>query len=246
MQQFLTLLFNLAIIISLVFLLLRGWGSNFGDVLFLITNALYVLQDFTYYLILLMISLFYSIALKINLFLTKALPFSFSTDSASGDFSSSQAAFKAVNNNSYRLGEGTFSSERGASAGNSMLLAALFLHKTLVLLPKLDFALPNNAISHTGFGLLRLVNMRCISNNTHILLHGNSSKKLSIRGVRLTPQISTLENNLSSFYVNQRFSKVATLSLDYQTIFNLGFGDFKLVSANLKNNLLLGKQARWF
>lgn len=73
-QQFLTLFGNLVIFTCLIFLVFRGYFSNLRDILFLLTNILYVIQDFTYYLILIMASLFYSLTFKINLFLSGVLP----------------------------------------------------------------------------------------------------------------------------------------------------------------------------
>lgn len=244
--QFLALLSTLIIVICSSFLLLRGYKNSFGDVLFLLTNLLYILQDLIYYIFLLFISIFYSLVFKLNSFLIKTLPLFFTSEypaSISGSVNSRH--FIKVSMEEAKQAKTNFSFYADLKRSNDILLAALFLQKTLVLLPRLDYILPTSNPTNYNSRLLRSYHG---GNNgsVHVLLHTNSVKNFLSRSTRLAIDVSKLEDNLSYFYSSNTFSKITTTKLNYEMLFGLSFADFKIISSNIKNNLLLGKQSRWF
>jgi hypothetical protein len=120
-----------------------------------------------------------------------------------------------------------------------MLLAALFLQKTLALLPKLDYTLPLLKSS-----TVKLSSTSNYASYIHIILHNSSASKLSVRTTISPMSVLKLENKSLRYYSNKDFSKITTLSLNYGSLFNLAFSDFKVLSDNLKINLTLSKQAK--
>ena len=244
-QQFLTLFGNLVIFTCLIFLVFRGYFSNLRDILFLLTNILYVIQDFTYYLILIMASLFYSLTFKINLFLSGVLPSFFRVGAASG-LNSGSFGGKTYNTKPTNINSGFFRNTdynlgNNTNKHSDMLLTGLFLQKTLTPLPKLDYTLPLYKNSISKFPTTGNYN-----NNLHIILHNASAKKLLVRTTMIPTRVYELEGGLLGNYLNNDFSKINTLSLNYESLFNLDFNNFKVLSDNISTNLLLGKQARWF
>jgi len=192
-----------------------------------------------------MASLFYSLTFKINLFLSGVLPSFFRVDAASGSNSGSFGG-KTYNTKPTNINSGFFRNT-DYNLGNStnkhgdMLLTGLFLQKTLTLLPKLDYTLPLYKNSISKFPTTGNYN-----NNLHIILHNASAKKLLVRTTMIPTRVYELEGRLLGNYLNNDFSKINTLSLNYESLFNLDFNNFKVLSDNISTNLLLGKQARWF
>lgn len=241
-QQFITLFINLIIALCLIFMVLRGYFNTLGDILFLLTNILYVIQDFTYYIILIIISLFYSLVFKLNLLLSRILPFFFTVEhpnNTSSELRLHNIRHISVNPKLKSTADCNLNSE--ASKHNDMLLAALFLQKTLTLLPKLDYTLPLPKSS-----TVKLSSTSSYASYIHIILHNSSNSKLSVRTTTNPMSVLRLENKLLYHYSSKDFSKVTTLSLNYGSLFNLAFSDFKVLSDNLKTNLILSKQAKWF
>lgn len=237
--QFLTLLSTLVIVTCSFFLFLRGYKNSFSDVLFLLTNLLYILQDLVYYVFLLFISIFYSLVFKLNSFLIKTLPLFFTPEYLTNISDSIDARhFTKVNT------KNNFNFSVDLKSPSDILLTALFLQKTLVLIPKLDYILPNYNLTRYNSGVLR--SYYGGNNDFHVLLHTNSVKNFLLRNTRPVMGVLKLEDNLSHFYSSDTFSKITTTKLNYEMLFGLSFGDFKIISANIKNNLLLGKQSRWF
>jgi hypothetical protein len=183
--------------------------------------------------------------LKLNSLFTKVLPFFFTPTY----LSSSTNLANAKNYNSTLVAKpflsstGITDSTKHSKNTNDMLLAAFFLQKTLSLLPKLDYNLSTHHLFRPTNNILKLSGIG--GGNIHILIYENSNKTLTPRNTKTITSACGLENKLSQFYSTDNFSKVITVSLNYNMLFNLNFSDFKTVSDNIKKNLLLGKQARW-
>lgn len=239
-QQFFTILSTLIVTTCLLFLLLRGYKNSFSDILFLLTNVLYILQDSIYYIFLLIISIFYSLAFKLNSFLAKVLPLFFTPNYTTRVSNLTNVSYPTKINT-----KSNFKFSADLKSSNDILLAALFLQRTLNLLPKLDYALPTyNLRNHNG-GLLRS-HHNSNGGNVHVLLHANSTKNFLIRNTKPAVSVFKLEGSLSHFYLSNTFSKITTTKLNYEMLFSLSFADFKIISSNIKNNLFLGKQSKWF
>jgi hypothetical protein len=210
---------------------------------------LYILNDLIYYLVLLFISLLSSFLTKLNIILREFLP----QTPKNGPLTSETKYPRTINKIKSELGGknqpltiNLGKAETNFKLQNNFLLSSFFLQRVLLTLSQLDVNLPQSAFIDFEYKkIINLPNVDSFKKSIHLILYGNSSDKFSLRISQTNYSLSKLENiNLGS-YSNTKFTNLETIPLSYITFFNLNFTNYKIITKNVSNNLILSKQVKW-
>ena len=247
LKQYTIIVWGFLLTTLIFFSLVRSYNFSIKDVLLLFTNFLYTLQDLMYYLVLIILSFINLSFKKLGLLIKRALPLPFYKELPTNSASEVGAGPSRTSGtqNQY-LPNFKFSSEVfNNSQHNDIMLPTLFLQKSLLLLPKLDYQVPLLSVGRQNYNTLNLVNTGFLRKETPLVLYNNSSNKFLLKNLCWGSKVSVSELDSLSFYRDKKFSGILTVSSNHLALSTLGFMDYKSVTSNISNNLSLAKQSRW-
>lgn len=247
LRQYASAILGFILTILVLFLMVRSYNFSLKDILFLFTNILYTIQDVLYYLILIMLSFINFIFLKLSFLIKKIVPLPFHKGvPTSPTPSASVGSTYKPGSRGVPLSDLKFSNKGLPNLWqDDIILSTLFLQKSLLLLPKLDYQMPPLLTSRRDYVVsLNLSNNDPVNKEIPLILYNNSRNEFLLKKQSRGFGMLQSESKLLSFYKNKEFSIMSTLSPNYLTFSNLDFMDYKSIISNVNNNLVLAKQSR--